>query len=414
MSVPVHRRVVEVISDRGAESSPRYSYGSGFLVRGTTVLTAAHILTDAVNILIRGVDKVSRVAVRDPALIGDLDHLDLALLDVPDWPEKLPAVTVAVIDRETGRGGFVDDCWSVGYPAFQEVRDRGSVRETAFVGGRIPPLSRLVQGLLSFEVTSSAHTVSMPNDATMTSPWSGMAGAAVFAGEQLVGVITESYAGRGPGELVVYPMSALSGPNGPSNAAQWWDRLGVEDPARLPQLGDYVETSTVAELISVSPKSAEEVLRTAPEPVRVFYSYSHKDERFRERLETQLRLLSRERLVLEWQDRMIGAGEEWREAIRTQLGRADVILFLVSPDFLASDFIYDEELTTALKRHERGSARVVPIILRPCAWHRSPIGQLQALPKDAKPITTWTNRDSAWTNVGDGLDRLLEDLRPKS
>ena len=111
---------------------------------------------------------------------------------------------------------------------------------------------------------------------------------------------------------------------------------------------------------------------------------------------------------------MIGAGEEWREAIRTQLGRADVILLLVSPDFLASDFIFDEELATALKRHERGSARVVPIILRPCAWQRSPIGQLQALPKDAKPITTWSNRDSAWTNVGDGLHRLLEDLRPKS
>jgi TIR domain/Trypsin-like peptidase domain len=414
MSVPVHRRVVEVISDRGAESSARYSYGSGFLVRGKTVLTAAHILTDAVNIQIRGVDKVPRVAVRDVALIGDPDHLDLALLDVPDWPEMLPAVTVAIIDRETGRGGFVDDCWSVGYPEFQEVIDRGSVRETAFVGGRIPPLSRLVQGLLSFEVTSSAHAVSMPNDAGMTSPWSGMSGAAVFAGDQLVGVIINSYPRRGTGELVVYPMGALSGPNGPSNAAEWWDRLGVNDPARLPQLGDYVAGSATAELTAVSPKSAEEVLHTAQEPVRVFYSYSHKDERFRERLETQLRLLSRERLLLEWQDRMIGAGEEWREAIRNQLDQADVILLLISPDFLASDFIYEEELATALKRHERGSARVVPIILRPCAWKRSLIGQLQALPKDAKPITTWSNRDSAWTNVGDGLDRLIEDLRPKS
>ena len=138
MSVPVHRRVVEVISDRGAESRPRYSYGSGFLVRGTTVLTAAHILmTPSKDSDSRSRQGAAHGGQRSCTL-GDPDHLDLALLDVPDWPEMLPAVTVAIIDRETGRGGFVDDCWSVGYPAFQEVIDRGSVRETAFVGGRIP------------------------------------------------------------------------------------------------------------------------------------------------------------------------------------------------------------------------------------------------------------------------------------
>lgn len=165
---------------------------------------------------------------------------------------------------------------------------------------------------------------------------------------------------------------------------------------------------------AVRPPSPADVAPNARGPVRVFCSYSHKDERFRERLETELRLLSRERATLEWQDRMIRPGEEWREEIREQLNQAAVIILLVTPDFLASDFIHDEELLRALQRHERGDARVIPVIVRPCAWQRSPIARLQALPKDAKAITTWSNRDSAWTDVGEQLDRLIGDLQPKA
>jgi internalin A len=145
--------------------------------------------------------------------------------------------------------------------------------------------------------------------------------------------------------------------------------------------------------------------------VHVFYSYSHRDERFRERLEAELRSLHREGAIREWHDRMLTPGDEWREAISKELERADVIILMVSPDFLASDFAYEEELMRAVERHERGEARVVPIILRPSRWHRSPIGRLQALPKDGKPITTWSNRDSAWQDVGERLARLVGDLQ---
>jgi hypothetical protein len=153
---------------------------------------------------------------------------------------------------------------------------------------------------------------------------------------------------------------------------------------------------------------------TDAEPIRIFYSYSHKDERHRERLETQLRLLRREGVIRDWHDRMIGAGDEWRESISDELSTADVILVLVSPDLLASDFAYEEELLRALERHARGQAKVVPIIVRPVGWLTTPLGKLQALPKDGKPITRWSNRDSAWHDVGLRLSRLINQLRDDS
>ncbi|MEM7794112.1 MAG: TIR domain-containing protein [Cyanobacteria bacterium P01_C01_bin.118] len=86
------------------------------------------------------------------------------------------------------------------------------------------------------------------------------------------------------------------------------------------------------------------------------------------------------------------------------LKRADIILLLISADFIASDYCYEIELQQAMERHQAGEARVIPIILRPADWQNTPFSELQAFPTNAKPITSWSDRDEAWLNV----EMLLE------
>ena len=202
------------------------------------MLTAAHVVAGAVAVAVRGPDKVAHPADLDTALIGDPDNLDLALLAVPAAP-PLSGVAVALVDRDVATGEVIEGCWSVGYPSFQEVaRDAaGSVRETAQVRGWIPPLSGLVEGLLSLEVTATPQPLPAEQTGLGQSEWSGMSGAAVFAGEALVGVVTEHAPRRGSSEVTVTPLERLIEPaTAPADAAGWWARPGVGNPAGLVRL----------------------------------------------------------------------------------------------------------------------------------------------------------------------------------
>lgn len=138
-------------------------------------------------------------------------------------------------------------------------------------------------------------------------------------------------------------------------------------------------------------------------PIEIFFSYSHSDEQLRDKLMKHLAVLKRQGIIADWHDRQIGAGDEWAGEIDRHLNSARIILLLVSADFLASDYCYDIEMKRAMERHESGDARVIPIILRPCNWHSAPFGKLQALPKDAKPVTTWTDTDEALLNIAQGI-----------
>ncbi|HEX6011887.1 MAG TPA: TIR domain-containing protein, partial [Geminicoccaceae bacterium] len=143
-------------------------------------------------------------------------------------------------------------------------------------------------------------------------------------------------------------------------------------------------------------------------------SYSHRDDDLRAELETHLKLLQRQRLLQLWTDRRITAGEEWKGQIDTNMERADLILLLISPDFMDSDYCWDIELKRALERHEAGLARVIPIIVRDVNWRSAPFAKLQALPKDGKAVTTWGNdryaRDTAWKSVAEGVEQALREL----
>ncbi len=149
--------------------------------------------------------------------------------------------------------------------------------------------------------------------------------------------------------------------------------------------------------------------------VELFYSYSHspEDEKLRNELEKHLSILLRQGVISEWHDRKISAGDEWESKIDQHLQSASIILLLVSPDFLASNYCYGKELTVAMERHEKGNARVIPIIIRSVDWAGAPFGKLQALPKDAKPVKSWEDHDEVFTNIVQGIRSAIAEI-PKT
>jgi TIR domain len=139
----------------------------------------------------------------------------------------------------------------------------------------------------------------------------------------------------------------------------------------------------------------------------VFYSYSHKDENMRNALDKHLSVLKRNHLIDSWHDRRIDAGSEVYRTISENLKKANIILLLVSADFLASDYCYDIEMKEAMAKHERGEAKVIPIILRPCDWHDAPFGNLLALPTDGKPVSKYLHIDDAFLEITNGIKTVI-------
>lgn len=142
--------------------------------------------------------------------------------------------------------------------------------------------------------------------------------------------------------------------------------------------------------------------------MKVFISYSHKDESALERLHTHLAMLRRENKIDEWYDREILAGSEVDHDIANHLEMSDIFLALVSPDFLHSDYCYERELQSAIKRHEAGVLSIIPIIIEPCDWKVSPLQRFKALPKDGKPISEWTNENTAFLDIITELRRIIQ------
>lgn len=143
-------------------------------------------------------------------------------------------------------------------------------------------------------------------------------------------------------------------------------------------------------------------------PIKLFFSYSHKDEDLRDELEAHLSLLERQGVIESWHDRRVAPGQERAGEIDRSLEAAGIILLLVSPDFVASDYCYAREMTRALERNAAGQATVIPVILRPTDWHGAPFGGLQALPRDGRPVTLWPERDEAWLDVVRGIRMVTE------
>src|SRR5579862_2846566 len=148
-------------------------------------------------------------------------------------------------------------------------------------------------------------------------------------------------------------------------------------------------------------------------PIKVFYCYAHEDNALREQLARHLTPLRRRRNITSWFDRHIQAGAEWEQEHKAQFDDADIILLLVSADFIASDYCYTVEMRRALERHQAGNAHVIPILLRPVDWEKTPLGALSPLPTNRIPVTQWANQDAAWLTIVQGINETVDMLLPK-
>lgn len=152
-------------------------------------------------------------------------------------------------------------------------------------------------------------------------------------------------------------------------------------------------------------------------PVTIFLSYAHQDEAFKNELVEFLAPLSNAGKIAVWNDREILVGDEWNQEIIKALNEAQLILFLISPAFLASSYINKVEITKAMERHESGQVRLVPVMIRKCDFNshvvegaKYRINDFQGVPTNLKPITHWPIRDDGWMDVVKGLHRVLDKM----
>jgi TIR domain len=142
----------------------------------------------------------------------------------------------------------------------------------------------------------------------------------------------------------------------------------------------------------------------------VFVSYSHVDEQFKQALIKHLEPLHKQGLIKTWYDQKIRPGDDWSSEISKSLENADIVLLLVSIDFINSAYCYDIELREALALHETGKARVIPILLRNCLWTALPFSKIQMLPKGAQAVASWTDRDDAYANIATEIKLIAEEI----
>jgi len=142
----------------------------------------------------------------------------------------------------------------------------------------------------------------------------------------------------------------------------------------------------------------------------VFISYAHKDRKLRDELATHLGNLRNQGVISDWYDGDIPPGTEWKPQIMGHLQTAQIILLLISADFMASNFCYSIELQEAIARHDAKQACVIPIVLRPTDWEGAPFEKLQMLPSDARPVSAWSKRDAAFKDVVAGIREAIKVL----
>ena len=144
-------------------------------------------------------------------------------------------------------------------------------------------------------------------------------------------------------------------------------------------------------------------MRAETKSVKIFYSYAHRDETFRDELAKHLG----RSYISEWHDREILPGINWSNEIDSHLNTSQIILLLVSADFMASDYCYGREMRRALQKQAADEAIVIPIIIRPVDWKDASFSNLQVLPTGGKPVTSWTDRDEAFFGIAEGVRKSI-------
>lgn len=143
---------------------------------------------------------------------------------------------------------------------------------------------------------------------------------------------------------------------------------------------------------------------------QAFISYSHADAARLQRLQTHLAMLRRDGLLQDWSDHEILAGDSLHGKINSALESSQIFIALLSADYLASRYCYETEFTRAQDLQAERRMRIIGVVVEPCDWQNSPLGQLMVLPKDGKAVSEWGNEDSAYLYVVREIRRVLGDL----
>ncbi len=178
--------------------------------------------------------------------------------------------------------------------------------------------------------------------------------------------------------------------------------------APLPSDAESVASSSTDAEPATSPPPPKPT--EPPKAVEVFYSYAHEDETLRNELDKHLSFLKHEGLINSWYDHNIAAGEEKTQQINAHLNTAHLILLLISPDFIASNNLYEVQMQRAIERQRIGEAYVVPVLLRPVDYKGTPFSKLKVLPSDERPVTSWPNSDEAFYNIARGIRQAVREL----
>lgn len=141
--------------------------------------------------------------------------------------------------------------------------------------------------------------------------------------------------------------------------------------------------------------------------LKVFISYAKVDRDYVYKLKRHLTGLIRNGFIEDWSDLGVLPGSETVTKTKAQLEEADIIIFLISPDFINSDYINDFEIKKTIERHYKGEAQIVPVIIRPCDFSSLSLDKFNILPKNKKAISTWENEDKAWSNILLGLKKVI-------
>ncbi len=197
--------------------------------------------------------------------------------------------------------------------------------------------------------------------------------------------------------------------NGVIALAAYFEAILAEIQVRWPEADLGLEGDEVKPSLAVDANLLDPLAR----PLKVMICYSHHNESQRKRIDTHLALLRRQGLIDIWCDRKITAGSKWESEIDKHLNGSDLILLLVSAEFLESDYCYGIEMERALERHRASEARVIPIVLRDCFWLDTKLSELQALPTDGFPVDSkkWKSTNAAYVNIAKGIQKAVEEIR---
>jgi hypothetical protein len=195
--------------------------------------------------------------------------------------------------------------------------------------------------------------------------------------------------------------------------ADFFERLIEENPSEARRIRKLQSRWLVdVEEWAATPSSEQQPSAPAGAPT-VLVSYTRRDIEFFKDLSAHLEILRRKGTIEFWDEGRIRAGDKWEEAIKTQTRQARIFIFLVSPEFLSSDFVWQWDLTDVLERQKRGEVVVIPVIVRPCSWRESPIGSLQVLPSDGRPVASSLDPDRVWVDLTRYIEKSAKQLRGK-